>query len=62
MQGLPATGRPVRITQALDDAIHQMRRLQQAPEASGKGDMLVVNREGKGSLLSPPVKTVEAGN
>ena len=36
--------------------------IQQPPEASGKGDMLVVNREGKGSLLSPPVKTVEAGN
>lgn len=36
--------------------------MQQAPDASGKGDMLVVNREGKGSLLSPPVQTVEAGN
>lgn len=31
----------------------------QAP-ASGKGDMLIVNREGKGSLLVPPVKLGQA--
>ena len=31
----------------------------QAP-ASGKGDMLIVNREGKGSLLVPPVKVGQA--
>jgi hypothetical protein len=29
--------------------------MDQAP-ASGKGDMLVVNREGKGSLLNPPTQ------
>ena len=30
-------------------------QMDQAP-ASGKGDMLVVNREGKGSLLNPPTQ------
>lgn len=36
----------------------------QVTAAEGKGDMLVVNREGKGSLLSPPPlrKTVEVQN
>ncbi len=29
----------------------------QVSAAEGKGDMLVVNREGKGSLLSPPLRT-----
>ena len=32
-------------------------QMDQAP-ASGKGDMLVVNREGKGSLLNPPTQTL----
>jgi uncharacterized protein YcbK (DUF882 family) len=31
--------------------------LTQVSSAEGKGDMLVVNREGKGSLLSPPLRT-----
>lgn len=34
-------------------------QMAQAP-ASGRGDMLVVNREGKGSLLTPPVKLGQA--
>lgn len=34
-------------------------QMTQAP-ASGKGDMLVVNREGKGSLLVPPVQLGQA--
>jgi uncharacterized protein YcbK (DUF882 family) len=37
---------------------------EQVTAAEGKGDMLVVNREGKGSLLSPPAlnRTVQIGN
>lgn len=54
-QAEPAAQQPTRLTVA-------GMLMQQAPEASGKGDMLVVNREGKGSLLSPPVQTVEASN